>query len=119
MVSNITSKTPRSPFGFSVKFNFCWKIKKARPDLIEIADKIDPMDIGVQSDTSSDCSSNSSSSGGSEDEVEDKTKPTNYDNKNVNGGHKTEPIPLKSSSSDFDRYNNHLINTGIDSPLKK
>ncbi|CAF0909213.1 unnamed protein product [Brachionus calyciflorus] len=37
-------------------------LKKIRPDLIEIADKIDPnMDIGVQSDSSSDSSSSSSS----------------------------------------------------------
>lgn len=44
-------------------------LKKIRPDLIKIADKIDPsMDIGVQSDTSSDSSSSSSSSSSSESE---------------------------------------------------
>jgi hypothetical protein len=38
--------------------------KKVRPDLIDIADRVDPtMDIGVQSDSSSDSSSSSSSSG--------------------------------------------------------
>ena len=38
-------------------------LRKIRPDLTEIADKIDPdLDIGVQSDSSSDSSSSSSSS---------------------------------------------------------
>lgn len=46
-------------------------LKKIRPDLIEIADKIDPdMDIGVQSDSSSDSSSSSSSSNTSSSEEE-------------------------------------------------
>jgi hypothetical protein len=56
-----------------------------RPDLVKIADSVDPtMDIGVQSDSSSDSSSSSSSSGDDtetseseeeQDEVEDKSKP--------------------------------------------
>jgi len=44
-------------------------LKKIRPDLTEIADKIDPnVDIGVQSDSSSDDSSSSSSCNSSSDD---------------------------------------------------
>ncbi len=44
------------------------ELKKIRPDLIKIADTIDPnMDIGVQSDSSSDSSSSSSSSSSSDE----------------------------------------------------
>lgn len=68
-------------------------MKKIRPDLIEIADKIDPnMDIGVQSDSSSDSSSSSSSSG-SESESESESEKSDEDtaktankSKNSNGG---------------------------------
>lgn len=57
-------------------FNF---LKKIRPDLIEIADKIDPnVDIGVQSDSSSDSSSSSSSSS-SESESDDEDKQNESD----------------------------------------
>jgi histone arginine demethylase JMJD6 len=55
----------------SNKLIFLKFLKKIRPDLIEIADKIDPnVDIGVQSDSSSDSSSSSSSSS-SETESDD------------------------------------------------
>ena len=63
-------------------------LKKIRPDLIELADRIDPsMDIGVQSDSSSDSSSSSSSSGSSnsEDSDDDEPYPSKHSNKN---GHK-------------------------------
>jgi len=55
------------------------ELKKIRPDLIEIADKIDPnVDIGVQSDSSSDSSSSSSSSSSeSESDNEDKSNESN------------------------------------------
>ena len=60
-----------SPNSFS-----SFKRKKIRPDLIEIADRIDPnMDIGVQSDSSSDSSSSSSSSESSSEESESEEEP--------------------------------------------
>nr|QDF21459.1 bifunctional arginine demethylase and lysyl-hydroxylase JMJD6 [Brachionus koreanus] len=67
-------------------------LKKIRPDLIEIADKIDPnMDIGVQSDSSSDSSSSSSSS---ESESESESESDKSDQENVKS-----PKKLKNSNN--------------------
>ncbi len=84
------------------------ELKKVRPDLIKIADKIDPnMDIGVQSDSSSDSSSSSSSSS-SESSSEDEEIESN-DKKRL-------PSSIQSENNKKIKYENSIkINSEEDS----